>query len=312
VIPDTKFEHFFLLHTVSEIPGRIRLVDTEQKLVSTVAGSGICSMFDGCGVPGTGFVFPSSIDFDKSTMYITDSDSLRRFDLATERLTTIVAAADIGMPWEDRDEDGPLDQVAFSELRELAVLPHDGCMLLSHATRNLIHLVDTRASLVTTVGRVQHSPEYDEQKHANFPEIHVTAHPSGHAAYFTSGSEISRIDLRMASRNAVSVPLQIDHDSISFPKPTEFSQIAMSENGRCLYMNDFSNGYTYRAIVEDGESLLMGLYPNARIQMDLNMSLEQRQSISQSLEHALQRSFVQNPLCDVNVARIIAEYIGDL
>lgn len=124
--------------------GSIRKISIATGTVTTIAGAaGIFGSVDGIGVSAR-FVSLSGITTDGSSLYITDSQTVRKMNLSTGAVTTLA-----GAPGQSGSTDGTGSAARFSSLSDITT---DGTSLyVSDLGNNTIRRIVITTGAVTTI-----------------------------------------------------------------------------------------------------------------------------------------------------------------
>ena len=127
---------------------RLRKIEHEKQVVSTVAGTGVCKPGGGDGGPAilATMSWPQSMAIDrKNNVFFIDGNRIRRIDV-DGIITTYAGTGEAGFGGDD----GPADKAKLNNPSGLAVDP-DGNLYIGEFVNNRIRRVDAVTHTITTV-----------------------------------------------------------------------------------------------------------------------------------------------------------------
>lgn len=134
---------------------RVRKVDAETGVISTVAGNGQLSGFTP-GLPATrtplNFLLGTCVD-DRGNLYIADAGfhCVHKVELATGALTTMAGIVDFGEGVEGFSGDGGPAAEALLRAPEAVAVDTDGNLYIADGGNDRVRRVDAGTGLITTV-----------------------------------------------------------------------------------------------------------------------------------------------------------------
>lgn len=147
---DVTFDSQGNLFIVDAFDGKIRRVDIETNIITTIAGNGCdfrgqnCPLGDGGIATAASFRFPQAIAIDKKgNLFISDTgnDRIRRIDAKTKIITTVVGGGD-----SDFDGDGGLATSASLAEPKAMVIGKKGNLFIADRLNNKVRVVKAIAA----------------------------------------------------------------------------------------------------------------------------------------------------------------------
>jgi streptogramin lyase len=157
------------IYFVDRLNYRIRRVDAESGVISTVAGTGRPG-YSGDGGPAADaqFVEPNGIALRGDNLFIADvaSQRVRVVDLKTGRISTFAGTGEKA----HKGDGGPATAAALLGPRAVAIAP-DGSVVICEREGNRIRRVDAKTGIITTIagtGKKGYTGDGDLAKVATF------------------------------------------------------------------------------------------------------------------------------------------------